>query len=305
MNTRTLLLKATKELKAAGVPDPEYDSAILLARVMDAPPLQLRLGLTEEPTKEELAEFRRLMDRRVAREPLQYIEGKTVFNFYEYTVRPGVLIPRPETALLANWAGRWLMEWFFFHVPHYEPDEERFPWDQLPHAQLLDLCCGSGCLGLSASVGDGPIDLTMTDLSPEALEVARENARYREIPCEILQGDLFEAVQGRKFDLIVSNPPYIPSEECDHLQAEVMHEPRMALDGGVDGLDFYRRIIQEVPDHLRPDGALMMEMGMGQVDAIRKMLEDRGANYIEVKKDDQGIQRMILAEFGQHRFDTY
>ena len=279
MNTREILRAAARELEAAGVPDPEYDSAVLLSSVTGIPPMELRLGFGDGPGEEQMAAFRKLMDRRKAREPLQYLEGQAFFLQHAYAVRPGVLIPRPETALLSEWAARWLAE------------REKTQ----PKVSVLDLCCGSGCLGISLKLQTPAICCVLTDLSPQALTVARENAFALRVECDILQGDLFQPVRERKFDLIVSNPPYIPSGECDHLQEEVMREPRMALDGGEDGMDFYRRISREAPEHMNPGGALMMELGIGEAEPVRRMLEENGAISTEVRQDLAGKDRMILA----------
>ena len=278
MNTRMILRLAAGELEAAGVPDPEYDSAVLLSSVTGIPPLELRMGLIEEPGEAQMVKFRELIERRKQREPLQYIEGRTVFRGRAYTVRPGVLIPRPETALLSVWA------------------EERLKGLEKESA-VLDLCCGSGCLGISLKLEMPRIRCVLTDLSPEAAVLSRENAEALGADCEILRGDLFGPVRDRKFDLIVSNPPYIPTEECTCLQAEVLREPRMALDGGEDGMDFYRRIAAEAPAYLNSGGALMMELGIREAEPVRRMLTEHGAKRTEIRRDFSGTERMILAEY--------
>lgn len=290
MNTRELLKQAARELREAGVPDPEYDSAVLLSRVMDVPPLQLRLGFTE-PTEEQLNRFRELMNRRLKREPLQYIEGKAVFHRQEYAVRPGALIPRPETEGLVSWAAERAERWFRTQAPgNAKP---------LSGLRVLDLCCGSGCIGISLKdmFREAPLELTLTDMSPDALDIARENAERHGIACEILQGDLFAPLEGRRFDMILSNPPYIPSSECDTLQDEVKREPRMALDGGPDGMDFYRRIAEEAPKHLKPGGIVILEMGFGEAEAIRRLMETHSAVRTETRRDEAGIERILLAEY--------
>ncbi|MCR4876746.1 MAG: peptide chain release factor N(5)-glutamine methyltransferase [Clostridiales bacterium] len=278
MNTRMILRLAAGELEAAGVPDPEYDSAVLLSSVTGIPPLELRMGLNEEPGEAQMVKFRELIERRKQREPLQYIEGRTVFRGRAYTVRPGVLIPRPETALLSVWA------------------EERLKGLEKESA-VLDLCCGSGCLGISLKLEMSRIRCVLTDLSPEAAALSRENAEALGADCEILRGDLFGPVRDRKFDLIVSNPPYIPTEEYTCLQAEVLREPRMALDGGEDGMDFYRRIAAEAPAYLNSGGALMMELGIREAEPVRRMLTEHGAKRTEIRRDFSGTERMILAEY--------
>ena len=280
MISRELLRAAARELEAAGVPDPAYDAGQLLAKVTGMPALELRAGFAEISAEQE-ASFRALMDRRKAREPLQYLLGDTVFLGRSFQVRPGVLIPRPETEMLAESAIRWVRERSL----------------RVPHPEVLDLCCGSGCIGISVQLQCPQIRCTMTDLSPEALAVTRENAERLQAACEILSGDLFEAAAGRTFDLILSNPPYIPGAECDALQAEVMREPRMALDGGADGLGFYRRIAAEAPGHLKPGGCLMLEIGYGEREAVETLLRQGGAVSVRTEKDFSGIPRMTASTY--------
>ena len=300
MNTREMIREAARELREAGVPDPEYDSAALLSRVTGLPPLVLRIGAEKEPTTEQTEAFREMIRRRKDREPLQYIEGKAWFARREFTVGPGALIPRPETALLAEWAEEWLKNRREAGLRRKESGGGDASGDgEAPDAEVLDLCCGSGCLGITLRKDCPGIRCTMTDISPEALEIARENDRSHRTGCEILQGDLFSPVTGRRFDLILSNPPYIPTEECGGLQPEVLREPGIALDGGADGMDFYRRIAEEAKSHLKAGGALLLEAGIREAGPIEALLRAQGAEYTEIRKDFSGIDRMVLAEFGE------
>ena len=276
MTIRQRLKAAAEELRAAGVPDPEYDSAMLLARVTGKPHLALRLA-EEELGPEAERRFSALMARRIRREPLQYLLGSAVFCGMEFRVGPGVLIPRPETELLAEWALSLL--------------------SGRTRPRILDLCCGSGCLGLTMQKRLPEARVTLTDLSPEALRITEENRARLGLECRILEGDLFAPVAGEQFECILSNPPYIPSGECGGLQAEVLREPRMALDGGADGLDFYRRITAEAPGHLTPGGLLMMEAGFGQAAEIARLAVESGAARTEIRRDDAGLERMVLAEY--------
>ena len=281
MNPRPLLREAAETLRQAGVPDPEYDSAMLLAEVTGRPPMELRAGFGADVTEAQEADFRALLERRREREPLQYILGTVIFRGMEFRTRPGTLIPRPETELLAAWA------------------EEELCGIEKP--EILDLCCGSGCLGLSLAKTVPGAAVTLTDLSPEAVSLTEENARALGVTCEILRGDLWEPVLGRRFDCVVSNPPYIPTGECDTLQEEVTREPRMALDGGADGMDFYRRIAAEAKAHLKPGGRLMMELGFGEAEETARLLKAGGAVRTEIRKDDAGIDRMILAVYEEEQ----
>ena len=282
MDTRRLLRAAAEELRQAGVPDPEYDSAMLLAAVTGRPHLELRAGMGPEPTEEQAERFSRLMERRKGREPLQYLLGSVVFGSREILVGPGALIPRPETAELAAWAaeriGRSISAGA--HAP-----------------RVLDLCCGTGCIGVSLQLEFPEAEVCLSDLSRDALEVARANLRRYGLDCRVKQGDLFTPLAGEKYDLIVSNPPYIPSEECGALQEEVRREPLTALDGGRDGLDFYRRIAGEAPEYLNPGGAVMLEIGAGQEETVCRLLKEGGAVRTEIRRDAAGISRMITAEY--------
>ena len=277
MNSREILKRAAEELRLAGVPDPEYDSAAMLAQAVGRPALALRLETEQGPTEAEEAEFRRMMARRLRREPLQYILGTAAFCGMELLTAPGVLIPRPETELLAEWAA------------------ERMAGRR--EQEILDLCCGTGCLGLSLLKMLPGARVALSDLSGEAVRLARKNRERLGADCEILQGDLFGPLAGRRFDCIVSNPPYIPSAACECLQEEVMREPRMALDGGKDGLDFYRRIAAEAPAHLKTGGAVLLETGFGEAEDTAGIMREGGAARTEIRSDLNGIARMVLAEY--------
>ena len=282
MNARQMLRSAAEELRQAGVPDPEYDSGMLLSEVTGRPHLELRAGMGPDPTEEQAARYAQLIARRKAREPLQYLLGSVIFRSREILTGPGALIPRPETAELAEWAGAWIRQ-----KAGAAPKGFR----------ILDLCCGTGCIGISLQTDFPETEVTLTDLSGEALAITRANLRKYGLACRTAQGDLFAPIEGEKFHLIVSNPPYIPTAECGTLQAEVLREPRMALDGGADGLDFYRRIAREAPAYLEKGGAVMMEFGIGEEEAIGRLMTEGGAARTEIRRDAAGICRMILAEY--------
>ena len=184
-----------------------------------------------------------------------------------------MLIPRPETELLAERAIAALRE-------H-------------PHPIALDLCCGSGALAVSMSLEFPGAQVHAADLSPDALAVTAKNAELLGASVTLHQGDLFAAVPEIAFDVIVSNPPYIPSADCLTLQEEVRREPMMALDGGTDGLNFYRRIAADAPKFLRPGGVLLLEVGFDQAEAVMALLADFAD--VQAHEDYQHIPRMIEA----------
>ena len=275
MNPRSLLLDTAARFRAAGIPDPETDSALLLSFLTGQAPLSLRLDSDTELSAEILESFSDMAERRLAREPLQYITGEAPFFGRVYQVDSRVLIPRPETEELCAWA------------------LETLPVSD--SCRVLDLCCGSGCIGLTLAAERPSLQVTLSDCSRDALDVVAANAARFSLQVSLRCGDLAEGLPPASFDCVVSNPPYIPSAECGVLQPEVLREPSLALDGGADGMDFYRRISDECLRILRPDGILLLELGYGESDAVSSLLAAAGFTGITVRKDISGIARMMLA----------
>ena len=275
MNPRSLLLDTAARFRAAGIPDPETDSALLLSFLTGQAPLSLRLDSDTELSAEILESFSEMAERRLAREPLQYITGEAPFFGRVFQVDSRVLIPRPETEELCAWA------------------LETLPVSD--SCRVLDLCCGSGCIGLTLAAERPSLQVTLSDCSRDALDVAAANAARYSLQVSLRCGDLAEGLPPASFDCVVSNPPYIPSAECGVLQPEVLREPSLALDGGADGMDFYRRISDECVRILRPDGILLLELGYGESDAVSFLLAAAGFTGITVRKDFSGIARMMLA----------
>ena len=275
MNPRSLLLDTAARFRAAGIPDPETDSALLLSFLTGQAPLSLRLDSDTELSAEILESFSEMAERRLAREPLQYITGEAPFFGRVFQVDSRVLIPRPETEELCAWV------------------LETLPVSD--SCRVLDLCCGSGCIGLTLAAERPSLQVTLSDCSRDALDVAAANAARYSLQVSLRCGDLAEGLPPASFDCVVSNPPYIPSAECGVLQPEVLREPSLALDGGADGMDFYRRISDECLRILRPDGILLLELGYGESDAVSSLLAAAGFTGITVRKDFSGIARMMLA----------
>lgn len=273
MNPRALLKATASAFRDAGIPDPEVDAALLLSHVTGQPPLSLRLDMTTALPDDVLTRFDALVSRRLTRQPLQYLLHTQPFLGRDFYVDERVLIPRPETELLAERAIAALRE-------H-------------PHPIALDLCCGSGALAVSMALEVPGAQVHAADLSPDALAVTAKNAELLGASVTLHQGDLFAAVSGIAFDVIVSNPPYIPSADCLTLQEEVRREPLMALDGGTDGLNFYRRIASDAPKFLRPGGVLLLEVGFDQAEAVMALLADFAD--VQAHEDYQHIPRMIEA----------
>ena len=269
-----LIRQTAARFRSAGIPDPENDSALLLAHLTGGIPLALRLDTDTVLEPSFLSLYEKLVRQRLSRIPLQYIIGEAPFCSRFFTVDPRVLIPRPETELLCYWAQEIL--------------------ENIPHPRILDLCCGSGCIGLTLKAVRPDAAVTLSDLSADALAVAGENSRRLALDVDLHQGDLLEGFPSSSFDHIVCNPPYIPSSDCAALQPEVLFEPRMALDGGTDGLDFYRRLISSAAVSLAPGGTLLMELGIYEADAVSDLLSASGYHHIQLRKDLSGIDRMIL-----------
>lgn len=250
MTIREALRAATARLEQADVPDADVDASYLLASVLKEDTLAMRINGHRALTEEQEKAFDALCDRRAAREPLQYILGETEFMGLTFHVEPGVLIPRADTEILVEKALKVMP----------------------PNARVLDIGTGSGAIAVSLARLGQAARVTAVDVSDKALEIARKNAENNGADVEFVKSDCFSALQGRKYDMIVSNPPYISDEEMQTLMPEVRQEPELALFGGGDGLDFYRRISREALEHLNEGGFLLFEIGWLQKDAVSALM---------------------------------
>ena len=275
MTCRELIRRASESFCAAGIPDPVNDAALLLSHLTGRPPLALRLDEETVLDPSVIDSFKSLAEQRLSRIPLQYLLGEAPFYGRMFRVDSRVLIPRPETELLCEWALELLKDG--------------------SSPRILDLCCGSGCIGITLKAELPSASVTLSDISPDALDLAAENASLLGADVALCRSDLLEAFSGTSFDLIISNPPYIPSADCDTLQEEVLREPRLALDGGKDGLSVYRRIVREAFPRLSPGGFLLMELGISEDEAVSSLLSDYGYESIQIREDLSGIRRMILS----------
>ena len=275
MTPAALIRETSRRFRESGIPDPETDSALLLSFLCGGAPLALRLDTESELSQDTVAAYSVLSERRLSREPLQYITGEAPFCGRVFYVDSRVLIPRPETELLCSWALELL------------PDRDGI--------RVLDLCCGSGCIGLTIAAERPSYSITLSDLSGDALSVASKNAESIGAKVSLHRGDLTADLPRAFFDCVISNPPYIPSAECACLQPEVCREPVLALDGGTDGLFFYRRIASEVSAVLKKHGILLLELGFGESEAVSSILSAAGFTNIEIRSDWNGIPRMIMA----------
>ncbi|MBE5777709.1 MAG: peptide chain release factor N(5)-glutamine methyltransferase [Clostridiales bacterium] len=264
-------------LEKHGIPDPETDSLLLVSHIAGLDMLMTRLEKNRPLTTEQEQRLSSLLLSRTQRKPLQYLLGEQWFYGRRFIVDKRVLIPRQETESLCSLAISFLTD--------------------RKNGIALDLCTGSGAIAVTLAAECPHIQVYASDLSPDALDVARMNATANQVTVSFCEGDLFEAVsEGLRFDVIISNPPYIPSADCKNLQQEVLKEPVMALDGGGDGLDFYRRIVTEAPHYLKPGGALMMEIGYDQGEKVSSMCVNAGYVDVLVHRDLYGQQRMVTGK---------
>ncbi|HWI58112.1 MAG TPA: peptide chain release factor N(5)-glutamine methyltransferase [Bacillota bacterium] len=262
MTVLEAIQRSAEFLAKRGVDSPRLQAELLLAHQLRLPRMKLYLNFERVLTPAELDSLRELVKRRAHREPLQHILGSTSFCGLEIALNRQALIPRPETELLAE------QGWTFLN---------QFSASPASPLTALDFGTGSGCLAVALAVKSPTAQVSACDLSPEALALARQNALQNGVADRIsfFQGDGFAALPPEaRFTLIVSNPPYIPTAEIDTLQPEVRdYDPRLALDGGPDGLRFYRRLAAEAAPFLRPGGKLLLEFGDGQAEVIKNLFQ--------------------------------
>ncbi len=272
MTLRDVLKRGEAELSEAGVPEAECNAWYLFSRCFSLERSGYFLRQEEPAGEKECAEYSKLLALRRTRMPLEYILHETEFMGLTFTVDERVLIPRQDTEILAEEV--------------LKVCEGR---------DVLDLCTGSGCIGISLAALGKCRSVLLSDISAGALEIAGRNADGNGAAVSIVQSDLFENIRGR-FDIIVSNPPYIPSGQIASLMPEVRdYEPRTALDGHEDGLAFYRCIIKESRGFLRRNGILALEIGADQGQAVSSRMEQWGYHDIEIKKDLAGLDRIVWA----------
>ena len=254
MNISEWLNHAKATLAASGCPDPEIDARWMAEDALGMSRTDLLFEGSQAIPMAKLDALNAMLERRAGGEPVQYVLGSADFMGLKFQVSPAVLIPRQDTETLVEAALVDLQE---------RPGSPA----------VLDLCTGSGCVGLSLASLAPHARVTLSDVSREALEIARRNARALGVRAELRHGDLFAAVGRERFDVIACNPPYIPAGELEQLQKEVRREPRLALDGGPDGLDFYRRIAERLPEYLNEGGAIYLEVGIGQAGDVLSLLK--------------------------------
>ena len=276
------ILNWTKQyFEAKGVENPRLDAEVLLCAVLKCQRITLYVDFERPLSEEELATYREYVRRRGNFEPLAYILGERAFMRNTFKVNKATLVPRPETELL--------VESLIRIAPVLKREGD---------VKILDIGTGSGAIIVSLLDYLPNAKGVGVDISVDALIVAKENSEKIGVTGRIgfVRSDVFSKLPlEKKFDIIVSNPPYIPAGDIAGLDKDVQQEPRGALDGGADGLDFYRRITAEAMDHMAEEGVLAFEIGIGQAAAVQQLCLDAGFVKTAVRKDYAGIERMVFA----------
>jgi release factor glutamine methyltransferase len=274
----SLIAWATEDFRTKGIDTPKLDAEVLVSAALDLTRMQLILQHDRPLSPAELSQLRGLIKRRRQREPIAYLVGSKEFYGHKFRVSDAVLIPRPDTETLVDVA----------LARSADIDLS---------ARVLDLCTGSGCVAIALAKARRTTTVLGVDISQAALEVANANAAaLGAYNVAFAHSDIFAGLAGQMFDVVVSNPPYIASAEIETLQPEIRtYEPKLALDGGADGLGFYRTICREAASYLAPGGVLALEVGAGQAHDVETMLAQAG--YIEVQKarDLGRIERVVSA----------
>jgi release factor glutamine methyltransferase len=278
--TISSILTWTKQyFSEKGVDNPRLDAEVLLSRILGKDRLYLYVNFDQPLQPAELAAFRDAVKQRAARQPVAYIIGSKEFMGLNFKVSSAVLIPRPDTEILVETAISRL--------------------EKISKPRVLDIGTGSGAIIISVIANLKSAQGAAVDISKEALAVAADNAHSNGVAdrLEFYRGDLFNPVAGQKFDAILSNPPYIPNDDIAGLEPEVQREPKLALAGGKDGLDYYRRLIDQGSAYLEPGGFMALEVGIGQAASIADLAKkNRLLQVTGIIKDYAGIDRVVVLE---------
>jgi release factor glutamine methyltransferase len=278
MTIREALILGRKKLSAAGIENPCLDSEVLLGYVLGIEKLQLYVRANQTVSQKQLDTYAQLISLRCQHMPVAYIIKQKEFYGLTFYVKPGVLIPRPETEFLV--------------------EETLSIIKNIKRPKVADLCCGSGAISVAIAVNQKDVVVYASDISEIAGEVTNINAKKHKVKERItfLQGDLWTPFEEKKInnlDVIISNPPYIPEAEIQNLPLDVKNEPKIALNGGKKGVDFYQKILQKSKDYLAPKGHIVLEIGWNQSNLVKEMLIESGFQVKKVIKDYAGFDRVI------------
>lgn len=280
MRYRELVKQIELRLNEAGIGDSVTDARLLVMHETGMSQAELLLRYNEEASEDECLRVRELVNRRVAHEPLQYIFGEQEFMGFDLICSPDCLIPRQDTEILVEKV---------LELMAKQHDRTSF--------NVLDMCTGSGCIAVSIAKLSDKANVTGADISEGALKIARENSDKLLAGVRFVRSDLFADIDGI-YDIIVSNPPYIVTDEIGGLIPEIYaHEPMIALDGGSDGLSFYRRIVKDAPAHLAHGGYIAFEIGEEEAEPVVNMLIEQCFTDPKVYKDLAGYDRVITAKW--------
>lgn len=270
------LSAGAQKLQSTGLEQSRFEAEVLLAAVMHQERLYFLMHPEMPLSLDQIRAFDNAIKRRAAHEPSAMITGHREFMGLDFDVNAHVLIPRPDTENIVETALAWI--------------------SKRSRPKVLDLCCGSGAIGIALKHYCPNIQLWLSDISKEALAVAKSNTQKHHVEAQLILGDLFEGLpQRQRFDMIVTNPPYIPTDEIADLSPDVKdYEPRAALDGGEDGYDFYKRLFASVHDHLKEQGYLILECGWNQADTLIDMVRSRSFSHIERIHDLAGFARGLV-----------
>ena len=273
------LRSATARLEAAGIESARLDAEVLLAYVLNCRRLYLYVDADKNVSSAQVTRFESLINQRAEKIPTAYLTGQREFMGLNFAVTPDVLIPRPDTEILVQYA-----------VEKLSAIKDT--------VTFADIGTGSGAICVSILKYVKNANAATVDISEDALNCAKFNAEKFGVDdrLKFYVGNLFEPLRGQKFNAIISNPPYIPTEDLKTLQDEVKREPKIALDGGEDGLNFYRRIADEAPKFLYEGGFLALEIGINQASAVKNLLTEHFTE-IKILRDLSGIERVIAANF--------
>ena len=293
MLVREALAQGSADLKFAGIKTPGLDASVLLAHALKKSRTELFSASAEMLSEETCEEYCLFIERRASGECAAYITGKKEFMGLDFNVNKSVLVPRPDTETLVEAA----LKKIGIRNEESENNNEK------SEKKVLDLCTGSGAVAIALKHELPDIEVHAADISREALDTAKSNAErlLGENKIQFYQGDLFDALfcslLHAPYSLIVSNPPYIPSDEIETLSAEVQNEPRVALDGGKSGLEIIKRIIDRAPDYLQHNGILLLEADPRQMKRIKTLLERKGFKDIDFYKDLSDNKRVISGRY--------
>jgi release factor glutamine methyltransferase len=277
MKIKEILNLTNEEFLENGIENYFYEARELIAFVLDQTKEWVAANLESEVDENNYKKFVELKNKRIQGTPLQYILGEQYFMGLKFLVNKDVLIPRPDTEVLV-----------------YEVLElvKKYP----KNLKILDLCTGSGCIAISLVKNVYTAEIFASDISEKALAVAEKNSELNGTDVKFMKSDMFGNIVEKDFDIIVSNPPYIVSGDMASLSKEVLEEPHGALDGGADGLDFYRNISENALNYLGKNGALALEIGYNQAEGIFDILRKFKYNNIRLVKDYSGNDRVIIAQ---------